>query len=297
MRTAVAHIITDRPLLSRFFIVDFPRGLAKSFVGIFGWGTLEMPGWSYRPYLALFALGFVCAAWAAARDLHARRVFVTLALACFAAVAVVVRINLQFTQLQGRYLIPALPAFAVLLGMGLQTLYIAVGTVARPAIISSLLAVGNIYALVGVVIPAYYPPPTRTRLDGTRTVLPTNLVNLALLDDHGRFLVTGPEPHWTAPVEAQAAAFAAFEVDLQAEPVVSPTRVCLRAGKSVDEMKAQQATCVPWSPDGSLQTIRIPLDLTGGWIGTVSHIRLDLFVGSSPPQQPLSTIRPRLVPH
>ena len=126
MRTAVAHIITDRPLLSRYFIDDFPRILTKSFIGVFGWANVLLPRLAYVPYVALFGVGLGGAAVATLRGRLHWRITVVLAVACLGALAVVVRINLQFTQLQGRYLLPGLPAFAVLLALGLQALPTAV---------------------------------------------------------------------------------------------------------------------------------------------------------------------------
>jgi 4-amino-4-deoxy-L-arabinose transferase-like glycosyltransferase len=297
MRTAVAHIITDRPLFSRFFIDEFPRGLTKSFIGIFGWGRLEMPPWTYRPYVLLFMVGIALAGLATYRRRLDWRLAAVLGATGLAALAVVVRINLQFTQLQGRYLMPAVPAFAVLLGLGFQSLPTAFAGLGWPRLIGSLLVAGNLYALFGVVVPAYYPSPTRTLANGTRVMLPTNLVDLALLDGESHFLVIGKAPHWTAPIAADSAAFAAFEVELQAPPTIAQSSACVRVGPTVDAMKVQPPVCVPWLPDGTPQTVRIHLRGTPGWSGEVSHIRLDLFGdGSAPLQTAVRAIRPRLVP-
>ena len=158
MRTAVAHIITDRPLLSRYFIDDFPRILTKSFIGVFGWANVLLPRLAYGPYVALFGVGLAGAAVATLRGRLHWRIAVVLAVACLGALAVVVRINLQFTQPQGRYLLPGLPAFAVLLALGLQALPTAVARRFSPGVLGSLLAAANVATLLFVVWPAYYPP-------------------------------------------------------------------------------------------------------------------------------------------
>jgi 4-amino-4-deoxy-L-arabinose transferase-like glycosyltransferase len=295
MRTAVAHLITDRSLTSPFFFHEFPRGLLKSFIGIFGWGRLEMPPWAYRPYLALFAFGICGLGLAAIRRRLAWRLVAVLGVACVAALLVVVRINLQFTQPQGRYLLPGLPAFAILLAMGLQALPPSLALLGTPRIVGLLLVAGNIYALLGVVRPAYYPSPTRTLADGTRLIMPTNLVDLALLEGPSHYVVVGSTPHWTAPVAARAEAFTMFEVDLQAPQAATPYSACLRVGPSVDAMKARLGTCVLWQPNGQFQTVAIPLKTVTGWSGEVSHIRLDPFgAGRVPLATSIRAHNPRL---
>ena len=68
---------------------------------------------------------------------------------CSAALAVVVRINLQFTQPQGRYLLPGLPAFAVLIAIGLRAGPPPLTRGSRhPSSWASRLLTGNLYALV-----------------------------------------------------------------------------------------------------------------------------------------------------
>ena len=155
MRHAVAHLITDRSLFSAYFLGEFPRDAGKSFIGVFGWANVLMPQLAYRPTSRSSRIGprrRGAGAVAASARLAARRG--ARASPCLGALAVVVRINLQFTQPQGRYLLPGLPAFAVLIALGLR---IAAGGAARastsPAVVGVALLAGNLYALVGVVLP------------------------------------------------------------------------------------------------------------------------------------------------
>ena len=94
--------------------------LVKSFIGVFGWANVLMPPLAYRPYVLFFALALGGAALGLWRRRLDRRLAAVLAIAILGALAVVVRINLQFTQPQGRYLLPGLPAFAVLIALGLR---------------------------------------------------------------------------------------------------------------------------------------------------------------------------------
>ena len=147
MRHAVAHLITDRSLFSAYFLGEFPRMLAKSFIGVFGWANVLMPKLAYRLYFAFVAIalgGVAAGLWQRRLD---KRLVAVLAIAVLGALAVVVRINLQFTQPQGRYLLPGLPAFAVLIALGLRSLPAALTRVASPVAMGIALLAGNLYAL------------------------------------------------------------------------------------------------------------------------------------------------------
>jgi hypothetical protein len=280
MRTAVAAIITDRPLLSPFFVTDFPRILAKSFVGIFGWAALTMPTPVYRAWWLFFAIGGLGVLAGLRRRTIDWRLASALALCGLGALAVVVRINLQFTQPQGRYLLPGLPAFAVLMALGLRSLTPALTRAASPLAVGLLLAAANLYALIGVVWPAFYPPPLRTLASGVRVMVPTLLIDLAMLDGAGHYAVTGAAPRWSTPIDAQAAAFDAFEVDVQARGAAVPRRACVRAAWSWPALDPQPlVNCVGWRADGTRQHLRLPLHGTPGWTGHVSHIQFVPFGG------------------
>ena len=118
--------------------------LTKSFIGIFGWANLLLPQLAYAAYLA--------AVRGRPRRRGARRLAPAARLAArrragaspvLAALAVVVHINLQFTQPQGRYLLPGLPAFAVLLALGLRALPAACRASSSPAVVGLALLGGQ----------------------------------------------------------------------------------------------------------------------------------------------------------
>ena len=295
MRHAVSHIITDRSLLSPFFLDDFPRVLAKSFVGIFGWGNLVMPPLLYRPYWLLFAAGLIGVGASVVRRRQDWRLVAVLAVAGLAALAVVVRINLQFTQMQGRYLLPGLPAFAVLLALGLRSLPGALLRLASPAAVGALLFAGNLYALVGVVVPAYHPAPLRTLASGERVMVPTFLSDLAMFDA-GAFHVAGPTPYWTTPVEIEADAFEAFAVRLRAEASPQAQLACLRYGPSFRGLPTRPPACASWTADGHDRIVRIPLDAEHGWQGPISHLRFDPLAAGAPAGTVVNIGEPRLLP-
>ena len=297
MRHAVAHLITDRSLFSTYFIDDFPRILAKSFIGIFGWANLLMPPPIYKVYAALFVIGFGGAALALWRRRLDWRLAAMLAVAGLSALAIVVRINLQFTQPQGRYLLPGLPAFAVLLALGLRALPPAMVRLASPVAVGIALLAGNLYALGGVVLPAYHPAPTRTLDSGVRVMMPTFLAELAVLDGDSHWIVTGTSPAWMTPIDAAAAPFATFEVELTATTTPATQRACVYFASTTRAMHLNAPVCVDWLADGRPHVVRVPLRGQLGWTGDISHIRLNPFTaGTGVAGTEVWTRAPRLLP-
>ena len=297
MRHAVAHLITDRSLFSAYFIGDFPRMLIKSFIGVFGWANVLMPPLAYRPYVLFFAIavaGAIVGLWRRRLDWRLAGV---LAVAVFGALAVVVRINLQFTQPQGRYLLSGLPAFAVLIALGVRSLPAALVRFASPAAIGVALLAGNLYALGAIVLPAYHPAPIRTLPSGERVMVPSFLNHMAVLGGESHWLVTGTSPEWMAHVEAAADRFAAFEVEITASATPAPQRACVYFASTDRTMPENAPVCVDWMADGRPHAIRVALRGQPGWAREVSHLRLDPFqAGTGIAGVELWTRNPRLVP-
>ena len=161
MRTAVAVLVSEKPLTSPYFLTVFPAWIARSSVGAFGWLNVWLPRWAYLSYWLLGVTGLAGAALVWFRREVDRRIMLVLALTVVLALAVVVHINRTFDQPQGRYLFPGLPAFAALIAVGLEGLpgcrrwrrATAVG-------IAGGLAIANGVILTRTVMPAYYPPVT-----------------------------------------------------------------------------------------------------------------------------------------
>jgi 4-amino-4-deoxy-L-arabinose transferase-like glycosyltransferase len=297
MRVAVAHIITDRALFSWYFVSYFPLVLAKSFVGVFGWMSLIMPGWVYAAYWSLFAIAGGTFVVALARKAVDRRLAAVLALSGLAVLVIVVRINLQFTQPQGRYLFPGLPAFAILLALGLHALAGSLRQAVSPLAIGGLLLAGNLYALFGVVWPGFHPAPLRTLASGERVMVPSLLTDLAVLDGSGHWIVTGATPQWLARVEAEADRFAALEVELTASMTPVAQRACVHFRSAAHSFETHPPVCVDWLADGRPHVVRVPLQTQPGWTGIVTHVRLNpVAAGTATAGTEVATRRPRLVP-
>jgi 4-amino-4-deoxy-L-arabinose transferase-like glycosyltransferase len=297
MRHAVAHIITDRSLFSVYFLGDFPRGLIKSFIGVFGWVNVLMPPLAYRLYLAFFALGLGGALLALWRRRLDWRLAAVLAVSMIAALAIVIRINLQFTQPQGRYLLPGLPAFAVLIALGLRALPSALLRLTSPAAVGGALLAGNLYALVAIVWPTYYPAPIRTLDSGVRVMVPSFLSDLAVLDADNHWVVTGPTPQWMTRIETPAGPFAAFEVELTATMTPVTQHACVYFASIDRGMHLNAPVCADWAADGRPHAVRLVLRGQPGWAGEISHLRLNPFQAYTGVRGvEVWTRHPRLVP-
>jgi len=171
MYTAVGSLINEKSLTSRYFVDVFPGQLATSFIGVFGWRTLSSPRWVYQIYWLLAGFGLLGLVFGIIRKRIDIRMAVIIALIPVLALLVVVEINLMFDQPQGRYLFTALPALALLIALGLENLP------RLPAHLSPWLIAGlgflNLYILLRVVLPAYWPPPKMSFPGGVKFLTAT----------------------------------------------------------------------------------------------------------------------------
>ena len=154
MLTAVGNLVTIRPITSAYFVTLFPIFLIHSFIGSFGWMNVWMPEWVYLLYGLLMAVSLVSFIVLWLRRRVDGRLALTLLSMPVLSLMVVIYINLSFSQPQGRYLLPALPAMAVIGALGLEQ----VRGWSRPVtlLVVGLLAALNGYVLVTTVIPEYW---------------------------------------------------------------------------------------------------------------------------------------------
>jgi len=141
---------------SDYIRMAFPISLIMSFIGTFGWMSIPLPAWAYLAYM----IAIVTAGFCWLEGVQQRRIdFRLSAILCSAIVLnlmAVVHLNLTFAQPQGRYMLPTLPALALLLGLGLGSLRS--WSKHRTLLTVGGLAVSNVVILVALVIPAYWPP-------------------------------------------------------------------------------------------------------------------------------------------
>lgn len=157
MLSAVPTLVVRNAITSSYFTTIFPQVLSRSFVGVFGWANFYLPEWVYRSFLILAVVALV----GLVRGLLAGRGEARLLLAVVAipvlSLGIVVKINLTFFQPQGRYMLPALAAIALLAALGLEEVP---GWSNRAALIlSGGLCALNIFILTVLVIPGYWFAP------------------------------------------------------------------------------------------------------------------------------------------
>ena len=178
MSHAVPSMIVERSVFDRDLYTTLPRELFKSFVGVFGYG-LPLRKWVYAVYLACMAfagIGLIKGPVAEGRRRGLSRPRTAGAAHPGAAIGVlnylvVMRINWQFVQPQGRYMFPALPAIVVALALGLEQWPLLASSSATRRVSSRLVRAqaANTVILLVVVMPAGPTRPTWKRLTGVVT--------------------------------------------------------------------------------------------------------------------------------
>ncbi|HEY8550540.1 MAG TPA: glycosyltransferase family 39 protein, partial [Vicinamibacterales bacterium] len=277
MRTVVAHIINDRPLLSRYFVTEFPLLLYRSFFGAFGWANLPLPVWAYVFFGALTIAAVAGLVAGLRRRSIDRRLAATLVLTGLATLAVVVHINRSFTQPQGRYLFPALPAIALLAALGLEQIRIRQATLFTPVRLALLLGALNLFALLGIVWPAYYPALDRELPGGDRQIFPAQAHDLALTPERS-LVATGKDTWLLAPVDLPAEQYRRVLLEIRGRATPAAQRGCLRFATLERELNDNPRTCFDWQADGTPRRIEVPLGAHAEWRGTITHILLRPFV-------------------
>jgi 4-amino-4-deoxy-L-arabinose transferase-like glycosyltransferase len=136
---------------------DIPY-LWSSFWGRFGYGQVVMPPIVYRGVLALSVIGLVGHILPRERSLQPLTALILVTTVVVFLAWVVYYIRVQPAGARGRFLFPALPAFAVLIASGLGRIQpVGDGWPVSLAVIGCLLAL-SVYALGWILIPAFAPP-------------------------------------------------------------------------------------------------------------------------------------------
>lgn len=252
MPAAVPLLIVERAFLSDFWLTRFPREVFKTFVGFFGHASVKLPRLLYVAWLAFFS---IAAVGLIRRHAIPKRLALILLTAIAGAFLILVRINLQFDQPQGRYLFPVLPAIALLIALGLESWRVP----ARPT--AAALAAVNALILAFVVIPAY-PPNVRTISEA-----------LARVD------VQHADGEWAGDVRiaAEDARFLFFDLEAAAAtiPAAQASESREVRGQAVVTIDARDITLpFTWQNDGQRRTIYLTLLPHAPSGGTVSSIRI-----------------------
>jgi 4-amino-4-deoxy-L-arabinose transferase-like glycosyltransferase len=251
MSHAVPSMISERSMFSLDLYTILPRELFKSFVGVFGYGGVKLHKWVYAAYLACMAFAVLGLAKGVRRK--DGRVLLILAAIIVLNYMVVVRINSQFVQPQGRYMFPALPAIVVALALGLEKW----PWWRRRPVTASLFTIGacaaaNVAILLLVVMPSYYPP----------------------LVDKISEVVTPVAAAGQIRVPASDARFVIFDVEGRASNPESTGTVILGLADASNEVTERRFP-FRWLADGRRRTIYITTLMEKDWQGTVVSVRVD----------------------
>jgi hypothetical protein len=131
----------------------FPRNMAMSFIGMFGWLNLRLPNWIYLLFGSLGVVALLGLIW---RGFQRKMDwFLTFILFTFPilSIGVTIYINLRFSQPQGRYLFTALGAITLLAAMGLEGLPF--WNKKLTFLLLGILLLVNLYIVGAVILPAY----------------------------------------------------------------------------------------------------------------------------------------------
>jgi hypothetical protein len=175
------------------------------------------------------------------------------------ALVILVRINMQFDQPQGRYLFPALPAIALTIAVGLESWRV-------PARLTALtLAAVNALILIFVVIPAY--PPSVPALSKALAAIDVDVD------------ARSAKGEWAADVRiaAEDARFVIFDLEKAGDTSASETSGSELQGAAVVTLDAGDPRNITlpftWLNDGQRHTIYLTL-LPHAPTGTVTRIRI-----------------------
>jgi hypothetical protein len=198
-----------------------------------------------------------------------------LVLTVAAVLGAVVHINLSFTQPQGRYLFPALPAIALLVALGLTHLPVAIASRTH-VVVPVALGGFNVWCLVFVLIAAFYPPLVRDVKPGMRTLYPAAVSGMRLLTPDLTFRIHDEDPAWTVPAEIRAAEFDTLDLELSSTlPGAPQVTGAVFFATETQPIAAQRRVPFTWRADGRRQVVRVPLRAHSEWRGTIPILCID----------------------
>lgn len=276
MKKAVSYLVVEKSITSPYFLNQFPSWLAQSFVAFFGWMNVPPPHWVYAVFLLLALVSAFGCLWGMVQRRLSVKLLLILLTAPILCLGIVIYINLTFTQPQGRYLFPALAAFAVLAALGIQNLprwsqHARLGSISIVAALAAL----NAYVLSSVVIPAYWPPPFAHVSTASTVVGVAHMSGLAAAPAE-REIITNADPSLLLAAPSFGAdryTFLTFDIQgKSSSPNVTGGVYFAAKGRPITE---SQQVYFAWSADGASHSIVVALAAHPAWHGTITAIRVD----------------------
>lgn len=273
MEVAVAPIIVKKSIWSPYFLETFPSVLGRSFVGMFGWMNVLLPDFIYSLFGTLAVVAALGCAVALRRGDVNRRLLLILATFPILNLLIVVHINLTFSQPQGRYLFPALPALAVLAAIGLES---AIPWARRRA---AALVIGfatfNLVILALDVVPAYWPSPIRT-ISTARTTLrgtPDRDGASAPVGEGFRLGGAAPALIFETDVDAEEHNFLQFDIEGTGAGAIRLGGIYFSGGEGASG--AGYRIPFTWRDNGARQNTIVPLFPHPAWRGRIRTLRIN----------------------
>ena len=164
------NLVTRRGLLRGLAWYRLPRLLRygfRTFWASFGWGNVGPDEWVFTALAVLCGLaaaGVLLGLWRE-RKLWLGVGLLAFDVFCFLALPLYQQLRLSMVWLRGRYLLPALPAVALLITWGLSQWLPGRARRWGPAILGLLALAAAIWVPFGLIRPAYAVPPMLTEAD------------------------------------------------------------------------------------------------------------------------------------
>ena len=153
--TVLPLLVERKGIGDVYFVKMFPMSTGRSFIAVFGWMNVLAPTGVYWAFSWVGIVAGVGLLWRLARcDMRTRAAIAALAGIAMLSIAMLVDLNLTFTQPQGRLLFPALPAVAVLAAVGLEAVPIWNRWLTGATVLAA--AALNLFILAKVIVPAYW---------------------------------------------------------------------------------------------------------------------------------------------
>ena len=278
MNTAVGQIISEKSITSQYFYTEFPRILLESFIGVFGWMNLYLPDWLYQLFTVTGIIGTIGTLLLVVRRKTSVRIVFTALSIIALNLAVVVVINLTFTQPQGRYMFAALPAIALIVGLGIEALLIQRSFVV-PVIVVGLVVI-NAGILLMIVWPAYWPAPLKEVSQAVVELQPTSENNFQQ-EQNGQLRVVGVDAQISyKQKQAMSGTQIPFlYIEVTGKANVADQHVTGAVYFALEDGRFSENQRIPfsWIANEKTSKIVVPLFTHPLWSSQITGLRLDPF--------------------
>jgi 4-amino-4-deoxy-L-arabinose transferase-like glycosyltransferase len=272
---AVPFLVRQKSITSSYFLDPFPRILALSFVGVFGRMNVLMPQWIYQAFAVLggFALtGYLVGL--TRREIDQRLTIILLSMVLL-NLLVVIDFNLMFDQPQGRYMFPSLAAISILVALGLENLPYWSRTMRRVLVTAFFLI--NIYVLLTVALPTYWPPLPMANSTTITRLIPTSLSELYRANEGNYLQVTGDDPEVVVDIDLPASLYNFLVFKIQGEPTHGSVSGSVYLKMNDTNPIPDKRILFTWTLDRNPTKVIIPLYLYPEWRGRLVELRLKFF--------------------